>query len=244
VTLPSTSTSPPAAQDPIYLAFRDRDTVNTWLVLLRSFARPDLRPYSPSIYSPPHPAPYRIWRQLQVVVISGRSFPVGPQPEKVLSDEYNSGPRGGDKDPERGGDKWEGFLEVVVNGTPVGRTSIKSIPATSWHVERIMVLDPDLGGGSWAGSSGVDVDFVGASMGPGWGLSGAPDMNAASLEVRVWRAKSAMFGASSAVHVATTPIDLGPFRRGEAVKSWWPGFPIGGRGEQDGELLLEIKFDE
>ncbi|KAG8744414.1 hypothetical protein FRC10_010192 [Ceratobasidium sp. 414] len=242
---PSTSPTSPASQEPIYLAFRDRDTLNTWLVLLRSFACPDIRPGGTLAgYSLPFPAPYRICRQLQVTAIAGRKFPAGVSPDKVSSDESNSGPRGRDKDT----DQLEVFLEVVVNGTPAGRTGTKLVPEPSWHAERIVVSDPDLGGGSWAGSSGIGMDFVDAILDPTWGMSGTPDTNNGLLEIRIWRAKPAIFGpaifGAPPVHMATVPIDLGPFRRGEAVKAWWPGYPVGGRGQQDGELMLEIKFDE
>ncbi|KAG8713326.1 hypothetical protein FRC08_013389 [Ceratobasidium sp. 394] len=239
---PSTSPTSPASQDPIYLAFRDRDTLNTWLVLLRSFACPDIRPGGTlASRSLPPPAPYRVWRQLQVTAIAGRKFPAGISPDKVSSDESNAGPKSRDKD----ADQLELFLEVAVNGTPVGRTGTKVVPGPAWHAERIVVPDADLGGGSWAGSSGVDMDFAGAILDPSWGLSGA---NSGLLEIRIWRAKPAIFGpaifSTPAVHMATVPIDLGPFRRGEAIKAWWPGYPVGGRGLQNGELMLEIKFDE
>ncbi|KAG9128330.1 hypothetical protein FRC07_000838 [Ceratobasidium sp. 392] len=233
----------PIPQEPIYLGFRDRDTLNTWLVLLRSFACPDVRPLALSTYSPPHLAPYRMWRQLQVTAIAARKFPAGLPLDRVSSDESNSGPKGRDRDTDLAKEKLELFLEVVVNGVPVGRTGTKPVPGPAWHAERIVVQDPDLGGGIWAGASGVDMDFTGMIPDPTWGMSGAPDTNAGLLEIRVWRAKPTLFGPP-AVHMATVPIDLGPFRRGEAIKAWWPGYPVGGRGLQDGELMLEIKFDE
>ncbi|KAG8742468.1 hypothetical protein FRC12_015364 [Ceratobasidium sp. 428] len=230
-------------QDPIYLAFRDRDTLNTWLVLLRSFASPDIRPNTLSSYSPSPAAPYRMWRQLQVTTIAGRKFPAGLPPDRVSSDESNSVPRSKDRDIDLSKDKAELFLEVVVNGVSVGRTGTKPLPGPAWHAERIVVQDPDLGGGIWAGSSGVDMDFTGATLEPNLPLLSPLDTNAGLLEVRIWRSKPTLFGPP-AVHMATVPIDLGPFRRGEAVKAWWPGYPVGGRGLQDGELMLEIKFDE
>ncbi|QRW05079.1 Ras GTPase-activating-like protein ngap [Ceratobasidium sp. AG-Ba] len=234
------SASPPTPPEPIYLSFRDRDTLNTWLILLRSFARPDIRPFPPLAYSPPSPSPYRIWRQLQVTIIAGRKFPTGFLPEKNSSDECTPG-----RDKELGPDKdvFAIYLEVVVNGMPVGRTGTKQVPGPPWHAERITAHDPDLGGGNWAGSGGVGADLAGAVLDPNWGMTGATDMNAGLLEIRVWRERPALFGRP-AMHIATVPVDLGPFRRGEPVKAWWPGYPAAGRGFQDGELMLEIKFDE
>ncbi|KDN50309.1 hypothetical protein RSAG8_01645, partial [Rhizoctonia solani AG-8 WAC10335] len=66
----------------------------------------------------------------------------------------------------------------------------------------------------------------------------------ALLEVRGLRAKAGLFTSVPTIsHMGTSPIDLGPFRRGEAVKAWWPGFSMAA-GEQHGEILMEIKFDE
>jgi hypothetical protein len=157
--------------------------------------------------------------------------------EKISSDESNS-----KETADKHGDKWEGLFDVVLNGVPVGRTGLKSVPGVPWHTERIIVTDPDLGGGTWAGSGGVDADSGGANPDLGWS-TGPPITTSALLEVRVWRAKPALFGLSTS-HLSTVPIDLGPFRRGEPVKAWWPGYPQGGSEQQDGELLLEIKFDE
>ncbi|KAH7345117.1 hypothetical protein B0J17DRAFT_638393 [Rhizoctonia solani] len=238
---PSSSTSASTtACEPVYLAFRSRDTLNSWLVLLRSFARPDIRPNPyPVGYAFPQNISYRVWRQLQVTIIGGRKFTnrhiFGPG----SSDESNS------KDnEEKSSDRWEGVLEVFLNGVVVGRTSFKTLPGPAWSSERITVTDPPMGGGTWAGSDGVgSMDSPGASPGSGWGAA-PQDAARALLEVRAMRSKSGLFtGAATVSHMSTAPIDLGPFRRGEAVKAWWPGFSQV-INEQDGELMMEIKFDE
>lgn len=227
--------------EPVYLAFRSRDTLNSWLVLLRSFARPDIRPYPyPVDCAFPQHISYRVWRQLQVSILSGRKLGNRHIFGAGSSDESNSKDSG-----DKLSDKWEGFFEIVLNGVVVGRTGFKTLPGPGWATERITVADPYVGDGTWAGSDGVaGIDSPGFGLGFGW--SGAPqDTASAFLEVRSLRPKSGLFtGAPVMSHLGTAPIDLGPFRRGEAVKAWWPGFSQGANNEQDGELLMEIKFDE
>ncbi|CAE6520703.1 unnamed protein product [Rhizoctonia solani] len=237
---PSGSTNASAtACEPVYLAFRSRDTLNSWVVLLRSFARPDIRPNPyPVGYAFPQNISYRIWRQLQVTILAGRLFVSKDIFGAGSSDESNS------KDSGERPDKWGGMFEVVLNGVVVGRTSLKSLPGPAWSTERIMVTDPPMGGGIWAGSDGVlSIDFPGISPGFGWG-EGAQNTASALLEVRGLRAKAGLFTSVPTIsHMGTSPIDLGPFRRGEVVKAWWPGFSMAA-GEQHGEILMEIKFDE
>ncbi|CUA77427.1 RAS protein activator like-3 [Bos taurus] [Rhizoctonia solani] len=224
--------------EPLYLAFRNRDIFNSWLVLLRSFARPDVRPNPyPVGCAFPQNISYRVWRQLQITILAGRMLANKDIFGAGSSDEANS------KDSGEGfNGKWEGILEFVLNGVVVGRSGFKSLPAT-WSAERITVTDPMMGGGIWAGSDGVlGADSPGVIPRFGWGEG--PDTASALLEVRGLRTKSGLFtSAPTILHIGTAPIDLGPFRRGEAVKAWWPGFAQEG-GEQNGEILMEVKFDE
>ncbi|EUC53899.1 Ras GTPase activating domain protein [Rhizoctonia solani AG-3 Rhs1AP] len=225
--------------EPMYLAFQSRDSLNSWLVLLRSFARPDIRPNPyPVGYAFPQNISYRIWRQIQITILAGRKLANKDIFGAGSSDESNSKESG-----EKINDRWEGILEVVLNGIVVGRTGFKSLPGPAWSTERITITDPILGGGTWAGSDGVlGVDSPGSRR-FGWD-EGSQDMSSALLEVRGLRAKSGLFTSVPTIsHMGTSPIDLGPFRRGELVKAWWPGFSQEA-GEQHGEILMEIKFDE
>ncbi|CAE6429865.1 unnamed protein product [Rhizoctonia solani] len=224
--------------EPVYLAFRNRDTLSSWLVLLRSFAHPDIRPYPyPVGFAFPQHIGYRIWRQLQVTVFGGRKL-ASRQIHGTGSSDESMSKDGGDVSSGR----WEGMLEIVLNGLVVGRTSYKVLPGPVWLAERITITDPPMGGGIWAGSDGAgSVDSPVTSPDIGWNLAPS-DTAGALLEIRSLRPKSGLF-AQTTSHIGTAPIDLGPFRRGEAVKAWWPGFSAISN-EQDGEILLEIKFDE
>lgn len=233
--------SSPTAQDPIYLAFRDRDTIHAWLVLLRSFAHPDIRPYSYSPnFAPPHPNPYRIWRHLQVSVIAARKIAAGLASEKCYPDDASVISKDS-RDKSDKDNKWEIFVELALNGATVGRTATKPVSGPTWHAERITVTDPDLGGGTWAGSGGAANTFTSSTLDVVSGAVWPPASTSALLEARIWRARSALFGPPAS-HVASVSIDLGPFRRGEAIKAWWPCFGPG--GSQGGEMMLEIKLDE
>ncbi|CAE6457906.1 unnamed protein product [Rhizoctonia solani] len=234
---PSTSNTSATTCEPVYLAFRSRDTLSSWLVLLRSFARADIRPHPyPVGYAFPQHIGYRIWRQLQIAIFAGRKLSrhvhgAGSSDESVSRD-------GGDAS----SDRWEGMFEISLNGLVVGRTGYKFLPGPAWLTERITINDPPMGGGIWAGSDGAgSLDSPGAAPDVGWSL-GPLDTAGALLEIRSLRPKSGLF-AQTTSHMGTVPIDLGPFRRGEAVKAWWPGFSAISN-EQNGELLLEIKFDE
>ncbi|CCO26782.1 hypothetical protein BN14_00813 [Rhizoctonia solani AG-1 IB] len=232
----ATSTSA-TANEPLYLAFRSRDTLNSWLVLLRSFARPDIRPYPyPVEYAFPQHISYRIWRQLQITIFAGRKFASKHIHGAGSSDESIS------RDGGMTSDRWEGAFEIALNGQVVGRTGYKVLPGAAWLTERIMVTDPPMGAGIWAGSDGTgSMDSPGTGSDVGWS-QGPLDTASALLEIRGLRTKPALFAPATS-QVGSIPIDLGPFRRGEAVKAWWPGFSVVG-DEQDGEILLEIKFDE
>lgn len=235
--------SSPAAQEPIYLAFRDRDTVNAWLVLLRSFAHPDIRPYSYSPnFAPPPPNAYRIWRQLQVSIIAARKFHPG-SPDKLYQDDASTHSKDSKEKDREKDTRWEAFVELALNGAPVGRTAAKPASGAAWHAERITVMDPDLGGGTWAGSGGAASTFTSSTVDVATGAIWPPASTSALLEARIWRSRTALFGPPAS-HIASVPIDLGPFRRGEAIRAWWPGFPAGSGGSQDGEIMLEIKLDE
>ncbi|KAG8691342.1 hypothetical protein FRC11_004899 [Ceratobasidium sp. 423] len=237
---PSGATNTPAtAYEPVYLAFRSRDTLNSWLVLLRSFARPDIRPYPyPVGYAFPQNISYRIWRQLQITILAGRKLASKHIFGPGSSDESNSKDSG-----DKSGDRWEGMFEVVLNGVVIGRTGFKSLPGPAWSTERITVTDPHMGGGTWAGSDGA-AGIDSPTISPGFGGAGPQDTASALLEVRGLRTKSGLFTSAPTIsRLGTAPIDLGPFRRGEAVKAWWPGFSQV-TNEQDGEILMEIKFDE
>ncbi|KAJ1311562.1 hypothetical protein OPQ81_010046 [Rhizoctonia solani] len=238
----STNTSV-TAYEPVYLAFRSRDTLNSWLVLLRSFARPDIRPDPyPVGCAFPQNIGYRIWRQLQVTIFAGRKFGNRHIFGGGSSDESNSKDSG-----EKSADsaRWEGVLEIALNGIVVGRTGFKTLPGSPWSTERITVTDPHMGSGIWAGADGAEgVGSSGFNHGFSWG-GGPQDGASALLEVRGLRAKSGLFAAAPTMsQVGVVPVDLGPFRRGEFVKAWWPGFSYPATNEQSGEILMEIKFDE
>ncbi|CAE6428765.1 unnamed protein product [Rhizoctonia solani] len=236
----STTSASTTTCEPVYLAFRSRDTLNSWFVLLRSFAYPDIRPVPyPVDCAFPQNITYRVWRQLQITIYGGRKF----ANSHIFGPGYSDGSNSRDCG-EKSSDRWEGTLEIFLNGIVVGRTGFKTLPEPAWSAERFIVTDPLMGGGIWAGSDGVEnINSPGASPSSSWG-SGPQDAARTLLEVRAMRSKSGLFtGAATVSHLSTAPIDLGPFRRGEAVKAWWPGFSQV-VNEQDGELDMEIKFDE
>ncbi|KAG6381176.1 GTPase activating protein [Boletus reticuloceps] len=112
----------------IYLHFGDTDACNTWLVLLRSYARAE-------IYGQPHfPSDgglYRMWRQVELTVMQGRNF--GHQ--KPFNDaSVSSLTLGEDSRAESDPVDLDISCEIHINDNLCGRTTVvKGIGSPDWH---------------------------------------------------------------------------------------------------------------
>ncbi|KAG6890402.1 hypothetical protein C0995_008756 [Termitomyces sp. Mi166 len=104
--------------EPIYLHFLSSETYNTWLVLLRSYAVPEI--YGRLLF--PHDGgSYRMWRQLELTVVQGRSLGIAK-----LSENRSPGDLGESDD-------FTVSCHVHLNGILCGRTSEKKgIGSPDW----------------------------------------------------------------------------------------------------------------
>ncbi|KAL4070936.1 GTPase activating protein [Scleroderma citrinum] len=116
-----------AGSEPIYLHFNDTDTCKTWLVLLRSYAKPEIYGLS-SV--PCDGGLYRMWRQIDLVIMQGRylgnakSF-VEPPIHSALNGEHRA-----EADPV----DLDVFCEIRLNDRLCGRTTVKKgIGSPEWH---------------------------------------------------------------------------------------------------------------
>ncbi|KAF8140258.1 Rho GTPase activation protein [Boletus edulis] len=112
----------------IYLHFGDTDACNTWLVLLRSYARAE-------IYGQPHfPSDgglYRMWHQVELTVMQGRNF----GHHKPFNDaSVSSLTLGEDSRAESDPVDLDIFCEIHINDNLCGRTTVvKGIGSPDWH---------------------------------------------------------------------------------------------------------------
>ncbi|KAF9241382.1 GTPase activating protein [Melanogaster broomeanus] len=114
--------------EPIYLHFDDADACNTWLILLRSYARPEI--YGQT-FIPSDGGLYRMWRQAELTVMQGRNLgnqksilDVGAS-TVTLAEESRS-----EADPV----DLDVFCEIILNDNVCGRTTVKKgIGSPDWH---------------------------------------------------------------------------------------------------------------
>lgn len=110
--------------DPVYLQFLNSDASNTWLALLRSYAIPEI--YG-RLFFPADGGSYRMWRQVELSVISGRNLGSTKSIEPPRNDDSANDPDSKDADAEVS-------CEINLNDTLCGRTTVqKGIIAPSWH---------------------------------------------------------------------------------------------------------------
>ncbi|KAF8846384.1 Rho GTPase activation protein [Paxillus ammoniavirescens] len=121
--------------EPIYLHFDDADACNTWLVLLRSYARPEI--YGQTFF-PSDGGLYRMWRQVELTVLQGRNL--GNQKSSVDAS-ASSVTLGEDSRAESDPVDLDVFCEIHLNDNLCGRTTVKKgIGSPDWH-EHFMFAD-------------------------------------------------------------------------------------------------------
>lgn len=107
--------------DPLYLQFVDTELMKMWLVLLRSYAMPEI--YGRWL-SPGDGGLYRMWRQVKLTCLQGRNLGTS----RIPQDEPPSG------DSEADALDIDVSCEIHVNGRICGRTTVKKgIGSPDWH---------------------------------------------------------------------------------------------------------------
>ena len=204
-----------ALAEPTYLHFADTETLNTWLVLLRSYATPEI--YGRGL-SRTDGGLYRMWRQVELVCLQGRNLGTSRSADEGScagtgdsSDGRGDRDRDKDRDRDRDGDPvvdLDIFCELYVNAVLAGKTTTKrTLGSPDWH-EKFAFTD-------------------------------LPPF--ANLEVLVYREKK----MQKAVLMGSTVIPLMNFRRGEYVEGWFPVLGGQGYvGAVMGEVRLKLKVDE
>ncbi|KAH7883586.1 Rho GTPase activation protein [Phlebopus sp. FC_14] len=122
------------SSEPIYLHFDDPDACSTWLVLLRSYAKPEIygQPFIPF-----DGGLYRMWRQVELTIIQGRDIGSQKPFVDVMS---SSATLGEDIRAESDPADSTVFCEVYINDNLCGRTTVKGIGTPDWH-ERFTFSD-------------------------------------------------------------------------------------------------------
>ncbi|KIK93739.1 hypothetical protein PAXRUDRAFT_144401 [Paxillus rubicundulus Ve08.2h10] len=121
--------------EPIYLHFDDAGACNTWLVLLRSYARPEI--YGQTFFSSDGGL-YRMWRQVELTVLQGRNL--GHQ-KPLVDANASSVALGEDSRAESEPVDLDVFCEIHLNDNLCGRTTVKKgVEFPDWH-EHFMFSD-------------------------------------------------------------------------------------------------------
>ena len=232
-------------QDPIYLAFPTQEAHNTWLVLLRSYASPEV--YGRMIAAE-QGGLYRMWRQIELFVLQGRNLGVRPKTPETKRLGSRAGRR---KDKEREGSEED---EATGTGTgTVGTTSGGTHATASGHHQTVpgdgtsAIVSSDMEHDLFCE---VALDNVVSGRTTVKYRTSAPDWfesftfrdlpGFGSMHVNVWRDRK-LFGPSL---IGVVEISLANFRRGEFVEGWWPVFSPTGNGTQVGEVKLRMRVDE
>jgi hypothetical protein len=106
--------------EPVYLQFPSTDACNNWFALLRSYAIPEI--YG-RWFSPGDGGSYRMWRQVELTVVQGRSL--GSARPLEASSEASSEPDGLD---------FGVSCEIHLNDILCGRTTVKKgLGSHDWH---------------------------------------------------------------------------------------------------------------
>jgi hypothetical protein len=220
--------------DPIYLSFPSQSYLHAWLTLLRSYTKPET--YGKRL-APPHIGGlYRMWRQVEVQLESGKNVGVasfagkgsngdlggragGSTQQGMMPDGGGGGASGsgmggigmmGDTQPqyEESTKDQEIYIELTIDKALSGRSTPKRAHNPQWH-ERFLFTD-------------------------------LPPLELLTLSVL--RDKRMAKG----VKVGSVLIYLNNFTRGEWVDAVWPviGSSAGVGNSICGEVKLKIKVDE
>lgn len=115
--------------EPIYVQFEDSDTCHTWLVLLRSYSKPE-------IYGQPFVSRdgglYRMWRQIELSILQGRNL---GNHFKAQVDANGSSATLSEVDPREADPvDLDAFCEIHLNDSICARTTVKKgIGSPDWH---------------------------------------------------------------------------------------------------------------
>ncbi|KAG5352116.1 hypothetical protein C0989_003636 [Termitomyces sp. Mn162] len=112
--------------EPIYLHFSSNETCNTWLVLLRSYAVPEIYGRLPF---PNDGGSYRMWRQLELTVVQGRGLGIVKLSENRLSGDVGES------------DDFTVSCHVLLNSILCGRTSEKKAMGSPDWLENFTFSD-------------------------------------------------------------------------------------------------------
>ena len=232
-------------QDPIYLAFQTQEAHNTWLVLLRSYANPEV--YGRMIAAE-QGGLYRMWRQIELFVLQGRNLgvrPKTPEPKRLGSRAGRRKDKEGEEDEMGTGTGTGTGTAGTASGTTHATTSGHHHPAdgTSAAASSSSDMEHDL-------FCEVALDSVVSGRTTVKYRTNAPDWfenftfrdlpGFGTMHVNVWRDRK-LFGPSL---LGVVEISLANFRRGEFVEGWWPVFSPTGNGMQVGEVKLRMRVDE
>ena len=237
-------------QDPIYLAFQTQEAHNTWLVLLRSYANPEV--YGRMI-AVDQGGLYRMWRQIELFVLQGRNLGVRPKTPEAKRFGSRAGWRKDREREEREGSEDDETTATMTATATAGTTSGGTHMTSSGHHQSF------LGDGTSTMASSdtehdlfceVALDHVVSGRTTVKYRTNAPDWfesfmfrdqpGFGTMHVHVWRDRK-LFGPNL---MGSVEISLANFRRGEFVEGWWPVFSPTGNGTQVGEVKLRMRVDE
>ncbi|KIP11948.1 hypothetical protein PHLGIDRAFT_21262 [Phlebiopsis gigantea 11061_1 CR5-6] len=113
------SMSPTTPAEPLYIQFPDTETLNLWIVLLRSYGMPEV--YGRSI-NPHEGGLYRMWRQVELTCVSGRNLGTSRSPDDL-----------GYVDPDETLDM-DVYCDLWINGILCGKTAVrKGVGSPDWQ---------------------------------------------------------------------------------------------------------------
>ncbi|KAF5375031.1 hypothetical protein D9758_000282 [Tetrapyrgos nigripes] len=111
--------------EPVYLHFASLDACNAWMVLLRSYALPEI--YGRWFF-PDDGGSYRMWRQVELTIMQGRNL--GNAKPLDSRDSLSEGSDTSEPDPV----DIDVFCDIKLNKTLCGRTTTKKgIGSPDWH---------------------------------------------------------------------------------------------------------------
>ncbi|KAG1749985.1 Rho GTPase activation protein [Suillus paluster] len=115
--------------EPIYVQFEDSDTCNTWMILLRSYSKPEI--YGQTLVSRDGGL-YRMWRQVELSVLQGRNL---GNHFKAQIDATASSATLSEVDPREADPvDLDAFCEIHLNDNICARTTVKKgIGSPDWH---------------------------------------------------------------------------------------------------------------
>jgi hypothetical protein len=115
--------------EPIYLQFEDSDTCNAWLVLLRSYSKPEI--YGQTFISRDGGL-YRMWRQVELSIVQGRNL--GNHFKAHLDANASSATVSDVDSREADPVDLDAFCEIHLNDNICARTTVKKgIGCPDWH---------------------------------------------------------------------------------------------------------------